>query len=219
MEKLLMTDALDERDFLLKKINSDIAHARFIAVMREKDTKLQDGTSVEDFEKEAKAAYQSIMDQIDRYTRLDAAIVQSNAETTIELSDGTTITKAKAISLKNMIKQDKYYVTRLTETLRMAHDRAIDNYQSLSKVADNTREQFLLASVQAAQADKKASTKDATDSQKSVVDDMVKGLEPKLIDPLDIEEKIKKLDEDYKKLVKDLDTKLKISNATTYVEF
>jgi len=44
--------------------------------------------SREEFKKETESAYQQIVDLIDRYNRLEAAIVESNANTYIETSYG-----------------------------------------------------------------------------------------------------------------------------------
>ena len=58
--------------------------------------------AVEDFGKAAQSAWQQIMDLIDRYQRIDAAIVASNAAT-VETSYGR-YTVAGAISLRNRLR-------------------------------------------------------------------------------------------------------------------
>ena len=84
-EKLLLTDALDERDFLVKKIENQIDALDVMATKRVQDAKLRNGKDPKEFEEKAKSAYQQLNDNIDRYTRLDAAITQSNATTMIEI--------------------------------------------------------------------------------------------------------------------------------------
>ena len=61
-----------------------------------------------EFGNAATAAYQQIMDLIDRYQRFDAAIVASNAATTVKTSYGE-ITVAGAIALRNRLKGNGIY--------------------------------------------------------------------------------------------------------------
>ena len=77
-EKLLVCDALDERDFLRKKIMNAIKESSFIGAKREREDNVN-GVSVSKFEDNAKATYQSIKDMIKRYNAIDIAITQSNA--------------------------------------------------------------------------------------------------------------------------------------------
>ena len=82
-EKMLVTQALDERDLLVKKISDKI----------DKD----------EYAKEAESAYQQIVDLIERFQKIDAAIVASNAETEITTSYGK-FTVAGAISLRSRLR-------------------------------------------------------------------------------------------------------------------
>ena len=56
----------------------------------------------EEYAKEAESAYQQIVDLIDRFQKIDAAIVASNANTEITTSYGT-FTVAGAIALRSRI--------------------------------------------------------------------------------------------------------------------
>lgn len=81
-EKMLVTQALDERDLLIKKIQNKIAKASFTDVKKRNEKKVQERRiSEDDFCQEAKSAYQQIMDLIERFQQIDAAIVASNAAT------------------------------------------------------------------------------------------------------------------------------------------
>ena len=104
MEKMIVTQALDERDLLKKKIRDAIAKCDFVAVQKPGDDVIaQDKQKVADYEAEVKASFQSIRDMMDRYTRLDAAILLANATTKIEVA-GKTMTRAAAINLRKMMK-------------------------------------------------------------------------------------------------------------------
>ena len=57
----------------------------------------------EEYAKEAESAYQQIVDLIDRFQKIDAAIVDSNARTEITTSYGT-FTVAGAIALRSRLR-------------------------------------------------------------------------------------------------------------------
>ena len=108
-EKMLMTQALDERDLLVKKINDKIEKIKLVDVKkRNEETTADNRISVEEFSKNAESAYQQITDLIERYQRLDAAIIASNAATWIETIYGK-YTVADAIALRNRLKGEGVY--------------------------------------------------------------------------------------------------------------
>ena len=103
-EKMLVTQALDERDLLVKKITDKIAKASFVDTMKPNEEKVYvKRIAKDDYAKEAEAAYQQIIDLIERFQKLDAAIVASNANTVITTSYGT-YTVAGAISLRGRLR-------------------------------------------------------------------------------------------------------------------
>ena len=103
-EKMLVTQALDERDLLVKKITDKIRKVKLVDTKkRNEDKTVMERVTVEDFAKAAQSAWQQIMDLIDRYQRIDAAIVASNAATWVETTYGR-YTVAGAISLRNRLR-------------------------------------------------------------------------------------------------------------------
>ena len=91
-ERMLVTQALDERDLLVKKIVDKIAKASFVDTIKPNEDKVYaKRISKEEYAKEAEGAYQQIMDLIERFQKIDAAIVASNAETKITTSYGVVI--------------------------------------------------------------------------------------------------------------------------------
>ena len=86
-EKMLVTQALDERDLLVKKIADKIAKASFVDTIKPNEEKVYaKRITKEDYAREAESAYQQIMDLIERFQKIDAAIVASNARTEIATS-------------------------------------------------------------------------------------------------------------------------------------
>ena len=62
-EKMLVTQALDERDLLAKKIRDKIEKIRLVdCKKRNEDKTVTDRVSAEKFAKNAESAYQQIMD-------------------------------------------------------------------------------------------------------------------------------------------------------------
>ena len=78
-EKMLVTQALDERDLLVKKIGDKIEKIKMVDTKKRNEEKTADSrVTPEEFGSTAASAYQQIMDLIDRFQRIDAAIVASN---------------------------------------------------------------------------------------------------------------------------------------------
>ena len=103
-EKMLVTQALDEKDLLVKKIADKIAKASFVDTIKPNEDKVYEKRiSKEEYAKEAESAYQQIVDLIDRFQKIDAAIVDSNARTEITTSYGT-FTVAGAIALRSRLR-------------------------------------------------------------------------------------------------------------------
>ena len=111
-EKLLVTQALDERDLLVKKIADKIAKASFVDTMKNNEEKVSKArVDKETFGREAGSAFQQIRDLITRFQKIDAAIVASNAATKIQTSYGE-FTIAGAISLRSRLRGAGIYDDR-----------------------------------------------------------------------------------------------------------
>lgn len=216
MEKMLMTQALDERDFLAKKIADKIARASFVDDIRHNaETACSSRMFRQDFSRDAKSSYQQIQDLIDRYERLDAAIVASNANTIIHTSVGD-FSVAAAISLRARLrgqgKQDTDFeamlLRKMSNELKKALEYAERKNQDLQTAAET---------MQTAILGKDSRTKD--DSPLSVVDAYIRENTTELLDPLEVQKKAIDLKEKSDRLLSELETAIKVSNATTMIEF
>ena len=217
-EKMLVTQALDERDLLVKKINDKIEAAKFVDAIKRNEEKVFDARVPKDeFMKSAESAYQQIMDLIERYQKIDAAIVASNAKTMIHTSYGD-YTVAGAISLRMRLRDDDEYdftnnfevhlMKKLVEGLDMGARIVTDKNKSLQTIAENMRLSIL---------GKDSKTKN--DRPLEVVEAYVKENTTELVDPLDTVDKVDKLQDKVLTLLSELDTQIKVSNATTFIEF
>ena len=215
MEKLLVCEALDERDFLRKKIISSIRSAKFIASKRKKDQKVGGIVTVEEFEKDAKATYQSITDLMDRYKRLDTAIVLANAQTKIKTRSGVEMTRAAAIAMRKALfeSDDSDFEGLLLSTMTSQYNNSVSQVAMLDKKADTELENY---KNNLTGRDSKTAL---SSEQIEMCEKLTADLHGELIDPLSLESKIREREEAYCKLKKELDSAIKTSNATTYVEF
>lgn len=216
-ERMLVCNALDERDFLRKKIISAINSTYFIACKRVKDDKVRTTgyTDPKTFENEAKSAYQSITDMIDRYTRLDTAITLANASTEIKLSDDTVMTRAAAISMRKALVGDTStdFTGRLISVLERQFASVSATANELNAKADRELEQYKDNMTSGDKA------KELTPAVTQTLESLVADNRADIIDPIGVEKEIKKLEDKYETLKKELDSAIKVSNATTFVEF
>lgn len=97
----LQQRALAEIKMLDKRINKSIHECELVKIKNRGDK-----WDVEQFNKEAKSSYASIMDLIKRRDYLKFKIIQSNAHTTVNIGSNE-YTIAQAIDLKNSIQYKK----------------------------------------------------------------------------------------------------------------
>ena len=216
-EKMLVTQALDERDLLVKKINEKIDKARFVdAIKNNEDKVMEDRVSQEEFAKSAESAYQQIMDLINRFQKIDAAIIESNAKTIVETSYGK-LTVAGAISLRNRLRgvgsynDEADFEKKLRYKMQNEFSQKLNLTDSKNKQLQETAENMRLSIL-----GKETKTKD--DKPLEVVEVYVKENTTEIVDPLNVKTKISELKEKRNTLLSELDTQIKVSNATTLIE-
>lgn len=216
-EKILVTQALDERDLLVKKISDKISKASFIDTIKPNEEKVY-GKRItkEEYAKDAEATYQQILDLIERFQKIDAAIVDSNAKTTVATSYGT-FTVAGAISLRSRLRGlgaydgEADFEGKLQEKLRAEYNERVRFCDLKNSQLQTTAENMRLSIL-----GRDAKTKD--DKPLSVVEAYVKENKTELVDPLDAKKKLEALEEKRNILLTELDTQIKVSNATTFIE-
>ena len=216
-EKMLVTQALDERDLLVKKISDKIDKASFVDTIKPNEDKVYSKRIGKDeYAKEAESAYQQIVDLIERFRKIDAAIVASNAETEITTSYGK-FTVAGAISLRSRLRGlgtdagEADFEGILKSKMQDEYNERVRTCDLKNSQLQNTAESMRLSIL-----GKDSKTKD--DKPLGVVDAYVKENTTELVDPLDIKKKIESLEEKNNTLLKELDTQIKVSNATTLIE-
>ena len=213
-EKMLITQALDERDFLIKKITDKITGFKAVDFAKHNETKTWGGRiDRKEYEEETKAAFQQIQDLIRRYDRIEAAIVASNAVTIIKTSYGE-YTVAAAIALKNRLKNDpetkNSFEMHLMRKMQREYQNCMIEIKDKNSVLDVTAENMRFSIL-----GKDSKVKD--DKPLEVVESYVRENKAELVDPLGIVAKLDEMNEKRHKLLKELETQIKVSNATTTI--
>ena len=216
MEEMLVTQALDERDLLVKKIGDKIAKANFVDTIRPNEDKVY-ARRVEkaEFTKEAKAAYQQITDLIARYQKIDAAIVDSNARTEVKTSYGT-FTVAGAISLRSRLRglgvyeEEADFEGNLQKKLRSEYEERVRFCDMKNSQLQTTAENMRLSILG-------RENKSREEKPLEVVEAYVRENTTELVDPLGVKQRISEFTDKRDSLLRELDTRIKVSNATTTI--
>lgn len=215
-EKMLVTQALDERDLLVKKIGDKIAKIKLVDCKRKNEDKtVGQRLTAEEFCKQASASYQQIMDLIDRYQRIDAAIIASNTSSFVETSVGK-MSLACAISMRSRLKSGKAKGINFEQQLiEIAQEQFRSNVRvadSRNKSLENQAENMRLSIL-----GKDSKIKD--DKPLEVVTAYIRENTTEIVNPLDVEKRTADLRTKIDALIKELETQIKVSNATTFIEF
>lgn len=218
MEKMTISEALDERDFLAEKIKKDIDSLDVITVKREKDPRTKKGVDVEEYKKKGASLYQSICDNIARYKRIQVAIVMSNAITKITLRSGQEMTVAEAIARKKMINQGDDLESRLYSSLASQNNVAVREYDHFKIEYENDRKNLMNSLLESGKSDK------LDENQINACETMISGNAPIIVDALESGDKcladiVGDMYENLHNIVKEINSAIKISNATTVIEF
>lgn len=208
MEKMLVTQALNELKLLDDRINKAINDAVLVIAAKRSEKKVNPNLTKEEFEIRAKAGYQSVLDLIERRKKIKAAVVTSNAVTKV-IVHGEEMTVAEAIERKSTI---DYEISLLRQMQGQwgAQNREM-NMQNIrmEERIDKYIETFV--------------GKDTSKAKDNELEAMIKPMresgEYALVDPLSIEKKIADLDDCIKGFRSEVDAILQISNCNTYIEF
>lgn len=239
--RITVVQALDERDLLVKKIMNKTQKAQFVDMMKPKAAVTwEKRVTKAAFAAEAKSALQQIQDLIARYDRLNAAITLSNAATFLETSQGR-MTVSCAIALRNRLRGSGPYgeLTDFEGRLVRKMESSYKEEQELqrkknegmrreasaqkkgSTASKNSARVVLLQSAGAQGKSRKISQDSREGRGTGAVSEgsrQEKSVElMRIVDPLNIRRKAEEIAERREALLAELETKIKISNATTFV--
>lgn len=205
MEKISITKALTELTLLDKRIEKAIDKAEFISIAKNKSDKVNPSMTKANFQKNATSALQSINALIERRDKIKTLIVQSNADTMVDLC-GKKISVAMAIEAKNSIAYKEELLARLKKCYKEA-DSQKSNKEAANKAEVDKLLLMIFGTNKVSDVERDNTTKQYSESHPIIT-----------VDPLKIGDKIKEIEEYINNFKKDVDTILQISNCTTYIE-
>lgn len=207
MEKMLVTQALNELKLLDSRIGKEISRSRFIAAAKTSEKKVIPNLSKEDFSKNAKASYQSICDLLARRAAIKAAVVASNAITKVTVN-GEEMTVADAIERKTSIEYEKDLLISMKNQLERETSQVNTQNILMENKIDKNIETML---------GKDGKTKDED------LDSFMKVFRTanqwSLVDPLGLNDLINELNDRITGFESEVDSALQISNCITWIEF
>ena len=210
MEKEEMTihRALAELKMIDAKIDKAIDSIDPTGVMQ-KD-KLVNGLYIKaDFEKDAKAKYQSVNDLIKRKNKIKSAIVKANGKTFVTIAD-KKMTIADAINLKASIEFNKKLISVILAKHNSIKAKFVLENEKINKVGlDNAK--IMIGK----QGDD--SVKATDEDVKLMIDPFVKRNEYHLIDPLDVDNLVPELQDEVDEFEVNVDSALSEVNAITKI--
>lgn len=207
MRKISITEALNELKLYDSKITKAITNAKLLGATKKSSDKIG-VVKKEEFIERAKASYQSVTDLIANRNALKSSIVKSNAITEITIN-GKTMTVAEAIERKNSIEYDEQLLNAM-KTQYVADTSSVDKE---NKKVDTKVDELIQTLV-------------GKDSDKKIEKDAIEAIEKpyreknewELVDPIKIFDEMLKLEAEIDGFNSEVDTRLVLSNATTFIE-
>lgn len=204
--EMSITRGLSELKLLDSRITRNINGLKLVA-SNKKSAKNVDGIyTIETFEQNALANYQSVMDLIERKKRIKSLIVESNASTIVEIG-GNKMTVADAIERKNNIEYEK----SLLRLMRNQRNSAKADVCMRNERVDEKLDEILSAMLG------KEGSKNVDKSTNEFALKYREDNEFIVLDPLNIEVKIKSLEEEIENFENEVDFVLSESNTITKI--
>ena len=164
----------------------------------------------EEFETDAKAKFQSVVDLIDRKHKIKSAITMANGITQVEIS-GKKMTIAEAINYKSIIAFRKTLITILSRKHSVVKGKFITENEKVNNVALENAKIMI-----GKQGDDRVKPTD--DDVKAIVEPFVRRNEFHLVDPLQVEKLVSVLQSEVDSFEAEVDAVLSEINAVTIIE-
>ena len=212
-KKLTLTEALAELKLLDKKIDKKIYELNLgkfylidYKVGKEKVTRKNKLTEQEIKDK-AGSILQSLTDLMENRKILKAKIAEKNAVTKVTVN-GKDYTIVEAIERKNNLSKEKEVVEILLSQLDSINRKVTDINERANKEVDTLLEAKLSSD------SKNQNAQEIENLTKILLENKI----ATIIDPLNINEIVEKLQNDIDEFERQVDVALSIVNATTYIE-
>jgi hypothetical protein len=209
-EKMTIHRALAELKLIDSKIEKAISVIEPTGVMQA-NKPVSGFYKKEDFETEAKAKFQSVVDLIERKNKIKSAIVTANGVTQVEIS-GVKMTIADAINFKSVVVFKKNLIATLIKKHNSVKSKFTVENEKVNNVALENAKIMI-----GKQGDDRVKPTD--EDVKNIVEPFVKRNEFHLVDPLEVEKLTEKLQNEVNNFEVEVDAVLSEINAITVIEF
>ena len=199
-QSISITQALAEIKLLRKRIETAIDSGEYIAMKTKKMMFDSDK-----FIANAKSSYQSFQDLLIRYNKIKAAIVISNATTTVSIA-GKTYTVAEAVERKRSIEFENSLLARM----KVQYNDVKKRYEA-HQVSEQARVERLLS------VELGKDTKTSPETIKVLSESFLAENKADIIDPLKLETTIKSMTEEIELFETTVDYTLSESNGRTLI--
>lgn len=205
MTRLSVHRALMELKTLDKRIER-ATKATFVGYKVGEEGTPSNYKSVQEFIDTVKNNHQSVRDLIKRRNAIKAAIIKSNAETSVEIA-GVPMTIAEAIDRKAAISYEKALLAQFEHQYRTVQFKVQTEEQVMQQRIDKRVEDIT-------GKDKKADVSEQEDIEKMVK----RRYQPEIIDPLELRTYIEKFKQEIEDFELEVDPVLSESNGHTFIE-
>lgn len=202
-ETMKVLEAIGQLKIQEDRIAKSLVNLKVLAANRVTAKKVN-GITKSEFDQRAKAGYDSAVALINRYNAMKEAINEFNAATKVNVG-GKEMSVASAIYMKGYgIEQKKSLLGKLTRDLLSEE----------SKIATENGEKLELAAEKHAKQNFEGDTKSDKAEYLKFLEEYREKNQYELIDPLNIREKIKDLEDEIAKFEAGVDTAIQVANAT-----
>lgn len=205
--RISISRALAEHKLIDKKLEKQIAQARYCAIKRGKKNETSDGVNIDEFITHATSNYDKTQSLIRQKNILKAAIVESNAKTVVSVGKNM-MTVAAAIERKRTIDIE----SRMLQGMKADYVRAKNASEQENAKVQQKLDALLESNFGAG---KGGSAKD--DEVQAISKPYLENNQVVIIDPLKIDEKIRSMEADIDEFVKNVDFALNESNVRTEI--
>lgn len=205
MEEITITRALAELKLLDSRINKKTSETDF-AYMVSKKNKFN--TNFDTIQTNAKSSFQSIMDLIKRRQVLKSAIILSNSNTKVKLN-GEEMTVAEVIECKQLVSLYKNLLTKLKQNRETVKTQVEKNNQQM---------ELDLQKLLELNFGKSSNTKTNTDDIENISKTYREQNKYEMLDCVNIDTKIKEIEELVNKYETESNFVLSESNALTKIK-
>ena len=207
MAKITIHRALSKRKTMADEILRKKSSTPFALANRKTNSKIN-GVVVADVVKNIQAAQDSIKDMMAHYAKLICAIALSNSTTKV-IVGGKEYTVTEAIQMKKFFEMQRMYLENVKRDFRVATGKVNTENETLAQRATDFAK---------ANAGDKSGGAVKPEALEGLIKVFSEANVYELIDPLNLNEFIDKMETEIVAFEEDVDAVLSESNATTFIE-